>query len=315
MDDSQNQTQHESGQEPELPRGLAGVAELLRRNESTLDLGPGDPTPPGDDDDVVDPSPGEADQGEDGGDEEPGLSEDGLGMQPATGADGGDPDDPIALRLQELAEKAGVTIKELYATVIQLGGEQDEATTLGALKDQFRDYSQLEATRSAFEESRTVFENDMIRSRGELQEVIKLLPEVPDAIVQQAQQVYAASRDKEREALHLVKPEWKDAEAFARAQDAMLETVAEYGFKRADLDAVLDHRLTKLLWDFHVMRKRFSEANASAKKVTRVSKQRRVRGNQQAPKVALNKQLSQARDSHSTEEKTAAVSALLGAIK
>ncbi len=313
MDDSQNQTLLESGQEPELPRGLLGVAELLRRNESTLDLSPGDPAPPGDDDD--EPTPGEADQGEDGGDEEPGLSEDGLGMQPAKGTGGGDPDDPMALPLQELAEKAGVTLKELYATVVPLGGEQDEATTLGALKDQFREYSQLEATRSAFEESRTGFENDMIRSRGELQEVIKLLPEVPAAVLQQAQKVYAEARDKEREALHLIKPEWKDAEVFARAQDAVLETVGVYGFKRADLDAVLDHRLTKLLWDFHTMRQRFSEANASAKKVTKVSKQRRVRGNQQAPKVALNKQLSQARDSHSTETKTAAVSALLGAIK
>ena len=314
MDDSQSQSQLEAGDEPALPRGLAGVAEILRRNESTLDIDPDDPAPPGDREPVVD---GEADQGDEGDGEEPGLSEDGLGMQPATGDEGGDPDGPIALPLKGLAEKAGITVEELYATVVPLGGEQDESTTLGALKDQFRDYSQLDATRSAFEESRTVFENDMIRSRGELQELIKMLPEVPPALIKQAQDAYVESQDRERAALHLIKPEWKDAQAFARAQDAVLETVGEYGFKRADLDSVMDHRLTKLLWDFHVMRKRFSEANANAKKVVNPTRRKtRVRGNQQAPnKVALKTQLGQARESTSTEVKTRAVSALLASIK
>ncbi len=309
MEESNKQTQLEPGQEPELPRGLAGVAEILRRNESTLDLDPNDPQPPGEE-----PAAGVEDDQVDVVDAEPGLSEDGLGMQPAA-AGGGDPDEPIALALQELAEKAGVSLKELYATVVPLGGELHEATTLGALKDQFKDYSTLVETRDAFEEGRTLFENDMIRTRGELQELVKMLPEIPPAMVQKAAQAFADSRDQEREALHRIKPEWKDADTYARAQDAILETVSEYGFKRGDLESVFDHRLTKLLWDFHVMRERFSNANAGAKKVVTVGKQRRTRGHQQAPKVALKKQLAEARDSHSTETKTKAVSALLAALK
>ena len=95
----------------------------------------------------------------------------------------------------------------------------------------------------------------------------------------------------------------------------LLETVAEYGFKRGDLDSVQDHRLTKLLYDFSVMRERFAAANAGAKKVVTVGKQRRARSNQQAPKTALKTQLAQARESNSTEEKTKAVAALLGQIK
>ena len=308
---SEQQTQQpdtgDGEQQPDLPPGVAGVAEILRRAKAVEQ---GDAPRAGEPDESGDAMPpaGEPDKGDE---EQSGLSEDGLGMQPAAG-DGQAPGDSIALAMQSLAEKAGITLDELFATEVPLGGEL-EATTLGKLKDNYQDYSQLLETKTAFEDQRTEFENDMIRSRGELQEVISLLTaqgEIPQEVVLLAQQTLQNTKEKERAALLLIKPEWKNPEAFALAQDQIMETVQEYGFTRADLDSVLDHRLTKLLHDFHIMRERFASANAQSKRVIKQSRQRRAKSAREVPKQALQTQMEQAKTG-TTADKVAAVSALI----
>lgn len=309
MSDQQTQ-QPDTGneeQQPDLPPGVAGVAEILRRAKA---VDQGEAPPAGEPDESGDAMPpaGEPDEGNE---EQPGLSEDGLGMQPAAG-EGQAPGDSIALAMQSLAEKAGITLDELFATEVPLGG-QLEATTLGKLKDDFSDYSQLQESKTAFEDQRTTFENDMIRSRGELQEVISLLAaqgEIPQEVVVLAQQTLQTTREKEHASLLAIKPEWKDPTAFAAAQAQIMETVSEYGFTRADLDSVLDHRLTKLLHDFHIMRERFASANAQTKRVIKQSRQKRARTAKEAPKQALQTQLDQAKTG-TTADKVAAVSALI----
>lgn len=281
--------------------GVEGIANILRAA--------GADQPQADDD-------GEPTGGDLGSlpDDEPTLSEDGLGLQAASDADGGDSDAPLKRELAMLAEKAGLTIEELYAVEVKLGDDL-EPTTLGKLKDNFRDYSKLETAQSSFDEHRTEFENDMIRSRAELQEVIKLLPQVPQELIQQAQESFQAARDTERAALYLIKPEWKDPEVFARAQDQVMETVKDYGFTRVDLDAVLDHRLTKLLHDFHTMRERFKAANAGAKKVVTGTRQSKAKATRDRANRSQSQTLSDAAADRNTSNKASAVSELLKAIK
>ena len=208
----------------------------------------------------------------------------------------------------ELAEKAGVTVEDLYATEIPLGGDAG-LTTLGALKDSVQDFAQLDDKRTAFEDHRSTFERDMIRSRGELQEVIKLLPEIPPELVQHAQNQFADNLAKERQALYAIRPDWKDPEVFQHAQDEVFEVVKDYGFTRNDLDTVVDHRLTKLLWDFQTMAKRIAAANAGRKRVVKQSQQQRAR--KAVPATGLQAQLQAAKESSSTETKVGAVQALL----
>ena len=312
MSEQTTQTQPEpgEGQQPELPRGVAGVTEILRRAQA---LNQGDAPDAGglaDADDL--PPAGEPDKVvTTSDDDEPGLSEDGLGVQPAA-AEGQAPGDAIALAMQSLAEKAGLTLDELFDTEVPLGGGL-EATTLGKLKDQYQDYSQLTETKTAFEDQRTEFENDMIRSRAELQEIISILTaqgSIPQEMVVQAQNQLQDTRDRERAALLTIKPEWKDPAVFAVAQDQILETVSEYGFGRADLDSVLDHRLTKLLHDFHIMRERFKGANAQRKRVVKQSRQKRARSAKEAPRVELQSMIDKAK-SGTTADKVAAVSRLI----
>ncbi len=311
------QTQPEPGEgdqaPPELPKGVAGVAEILKRARA---VDQGDAPAAGELGDTAElpPEAGEPDKKGDAtkDDDKPGLSEDGLGLQPSA-SEGREPGDSIALAMQSLAEKAGITLEELFATEVPLGG-QLEATTLGKLKDDFSDYSQLQETKTAFEDQRTDFENDMIRSRAELQEVISLLTqqgvEIPQEMIVQAQTTLQDTKARERAALLTIKPEWKNPEVFAVAMDQILETVSEYGFTRTDLDSVLDHRLTKLLHDFHIMRGRFKDANAQRKRVVTQSRQKRAKSAKAAPAQELQVMIDKAKTG-TTAEKVAAVNRLI----
>ena len=143
------------------------------------------------------------------------------------------------------------------------------SVTLGELKDSYNDVAEIEEQRGAFDAHRTAFENEMIRSRGELQEVLKLLPELPQELIAQGRQRYAAQLDTERASLLSVKPEWADPVKFQAARDRMADAIADYGFRPSELDAVVDHRLTKLIFDFSVLKQRVAEAKASRKKLVR----------------------------------------------
>ena len=280
---------------------VPAVAQLLRDTVLPPDddptAGEGEPPKP-----LAVADEGQADEGA------PGLSEEGLGMELDDGGDAG-----ITDTLQSLAEKSGLTLEALYATEVALGDGRDP-TTLGALKDQFQDYSRLVEKTEAFDEQRLEFENNMIRSRGELQEIVKLLPPgaVTDELIAEAGRTFAETRERELTSLIKVKPEWKDPAAYALAQDQILETASEYGFNRADLQAVLDHRLIKLLHDFHTMRTRFKEANASVKRVVNASRNKRPARRQGAPSTELKNQIEAATTGGSTQQKAAAIAALIG---
>ncbi len=220
----------------------------------------------------------------------------------------GDP--PADDTLAALAEAQGVKVEDLYKLTIPMrdGGEP---VTLGDLKDRAAKAQNLDLLSVEIEDRRTEFENSMIRARQELSEVVSLLPEVPPALIERARAAHLENVDRERAALLVVKPEWADEGTFRRAQDDILEAVADYGFRRSDLDLVIDHRLTKLLHDFAGLKKRVAAANARVKEIRdaqpkggkRVSeeKQRRTRRDAAAERAKTG----------STGDKVAAVGNLL----
>jgi len=205
------------------------------------------------------------------------LSDDGIGLlslkSEALASDEGQG------ALAQLAEKAGLSMEALYKTPVPLGGELGEKT-LGELKDIAKTQNEFAEVRQAFDDEKMQHENEVIRSRQELNEIIQLLPQVPEALVQKARANFGTMVENERQALFTIKPEWRDEENFARAKEQIMSSASEYGFNKADLEGVFDHRLIKLLHDFSVLRGRFAEANAARKRqVAEHAKQTRTRGN------------------------------------
>jgi len=217
-----------------------------------------------------------------------------------------DDENPTKLEfLKDLAEKAGIDPKDLYSLKIALDGD-DEPITLGDLKDQRKDFQNVEQAREQVSVQREDFENEMIRAKAELQEVIGLLPELPPELIKRAVAQRQDHVDRERSSLLDIKPEWRDPAAYRAAQDEMLGVIGTYGFNRVDLDSIMDHRLTKLVWDFSQMKQRIARADARAKEIRKVAK-RNKQANRQRPKP---QQKEQAKPT-GTNEQVAAINDLI----
>ena len=206
---------------------------------------------------------------------------------PVGGGDTGDQSGAAIGSIQELAERAGISVEELYKLNVPLADGRG-VMPLGSLKDNVIEGQRVEQMRETFDSQRTEFENEMIRARQELNEIVGLLPELPPGLIAQAKQKHIAHQDKERAALLEVKPDWADPATFQRAQDDIFEVVSEYGYTRADMNLVLDHRLTKMMHDFSILKKRVAKANARMKEVRQPGSRR---GSKKS--AASNKQVQQ----------------------
>ena len=212
--------------------------------------------------------------------------------------------------LAELAESAGITLDELYKLNVSLADGRGEIP-LGKLKDDVTEGARVEEMREQLETNRSEFENEMIRARQELSVMVGLLPELPPEFIAKAKQQHIEHLDTERAALLDIKPEWADPAKFQAAQDHILTAVADYGFSRADLNMISDHRLTKLLHDFATLKERVSKANARLKEVRENAAKRPARKKADATKAQKTATLTDAQNSSQTRDKVAGVAQIL----
>lgn len=220
------------------------------------------------------------------------------------------PDEGGKLSLSQLAERAGISEEELYQLNIPLKDERGEVS-LGTLKEGYTENERLKDQRQKLDSERTDWENEQIRVRQELQQLVSLLPELPPELLQQAQRAHTAAVDQNTAALLEIKPEWADTHAFQRAQNDILNVVKDYGFDRTDLDAVLDYRLTKMLHDFAMLKKQVAEAGTLMKEVrSKGTSQQGAARNPTVKDPALQAALAKAKTGDSVDKQNA-VAALL----
>ncbi len=212
--------------------------------------------------------------------------------------------------LAQLAESAGITLDELYKLNVSMADGRGEMP-LSQLKDNVTEGSRIEEQREQLETNRSEFENEMIRARQELSVMVGLLPELPPEFIAKAKQQHIEHLDTERAALLDIKPEWADPAKFQAAQDHILTGISEYGFSRADLNMISDHRLTKLLHDFATLKERVGKANARLKEVRDNAAKRPARKKADATKAQKNATLAQAQTSSQTRDKVAGVAQIL----
>lgn len=294
-----------SGQQHPDARGLEAVQSLFRES---LGIKPADEGAEGEGDNQGDEN---VSLGNINDDPELDLAEPDESQSPAETAGAGDP----ITEVLGLAESAGMDAEALYKLKVPLGDEHDPVT-LGALKDAYQSDQRIESKRLELEEERSDFQNEMIRSRGELAELIRLLgpDKIPPELIAHAQRAHIQQLDEQRSELLAIFPEWRDPSAFQSGQDEILAAVADYGFRRADLDSVVDHRLTKLLHDFARMKRRVDKATAKAKELKKRGGTKRAQG--KAPsdhdqRRSREQQQQAARESRDSEVKISAISDLL----
>ena len=290
-------------------RGLGGVAELLKQASEQSDNEP-NKDPDGQGSASADQAGGDGADNEPSGESQQSIIDNALADPEPDQQKAGGGSDNKPTTLAELAESAGITLDELYQLNVTLadgGGEMP----LSKLKDNVTEGVRVEEMRETLTNDRSEFENEMIRARQELQEVVGLLPDLPPEFLAKAKQQHINHLDEERTAMLQIKPEWADPAKFQAAQDFMLTAVSDYGFNRADLNMISDHRLTKLLHDFAGLKERVGKANARLKEVRENAAKRPARKKADATKSQKQSTIDNAQNSSQTRDKVAGVAQIL----
>jgi len=188
-------------------------------------------------------------------------------------------DDDESLDANALAKKLDITVKELYSVKFKYG-DQGESLTLGELKDVGARAGQLDDEAEMLVDDRTRLDNDNMKSRVEIQNIVSLLPieSLTPALIQQSKEQHESLVRQERIALHETIPGWKEPSVELTDRAAMNAHLAEYGFKEVEANYMIDHRLIKFIHDMTVMRDRSKLKAAEVRKIAKKNQRRRRPG-------------------------------------
>lgn len=175
-----------------------------------------------------------------------------------------------------LAEKLAMSVEEIYKIEFPYG-QNGESLSLGELKDVGVRARDIDSQSEQLEIDREAHTNDKMISRAEMQNIISLMPDIPQALVDQAQIQYRNVVNQERVLLMETMPAWSDPAVERTARDNILENLKTYGFTAVELKHMLDHRLVKLLDDFTRLKARAVLPKTVVKAATKRGKQKRTK--------------------------------------
>lgn len=184
--------------------------------------------------------------------------------------------------LEDLAKSAGLEVDALYDLAIPIGeGDQAKTLTLGEIKDIAKQASDLTVRGLELDESHAKRTADLMRDRGELQELFALLPETArtDELREKARNIFEAKAKAERRRAREAIDGWDDDQKRLEDLEGMVEHLEGYGFEKTYLMGVLDHRMVNYIRESWQREKRMTEA------MERV-KQLRAAGSKPAPAAA-----------------------------
>ena len=212
-----------------------------------------------------------------------------------------------------LAEKLGITPTELFRE-LKIPIEGGEPLTLEEIKragSKLRGVSEVTET---LEQQRVDFENEVMVQRQQLQSLIGELPQdtLTAEFVQGVQAKHSTYVATETQALLEVRPDLKDPAKFNATRQLMIDFVAPYGFRPAEIDGIIDHRLAKFVIDMAEKDQRIRQLEKDAAHKPRADRKRS--GKVPAPVSATRRNRAAAAKAKggSREDKVSAINALLG---
>lgn len=192
------------------------------------------------------------------------ADEEGTELDGSEGEPGGEsrPRKGVPKDLDELAERLGVEVEELYGVELTLGGK-GKRVKLSELKDSASSAADLEARELEFEESRIERENALLRERQELDWAIAQMPATDPrfkAVRDRAAAELKKMRDGAERAMLDTIREWKDPAVRTRELDELNAFVQQYGFDAGSIGRIHDPKLMKLLRDSMLREQRIRAA-------------------------------------------------------
>ncbi len=221
--------------------------------------------------------------------------------------DSGESQEPInpPKNLDELAERLNIGVAELYKLELP-DPTSGESHTLGELKDMLANTADLTGRELELNERRVKQENEQVKSRQDLEEILKSLP--PEAIMPEVLAKARLEREVylERELVRVldVIPEWDNAERKRTDWKGIQDHMAEYGYSPTQVDNIAEHQMIRFMRDAMINKTLIEKALARSKPVTRIAKSR-------AAKPAPKKTAPTATPQSHINDQLAAIDALI----
>jgi hypothetical protein len=180
----------------------------------------------------------------------------------AQGAAPGDSQDVVTLA--DLAKHLELEPSDVYELEIPIG--DGVTTTLGQLKDEFKEYGPAKEYQKTLEHDRSEFEKQVLQTRAELNAIVSAIPdEMRETVISAGREHQAQwAKEQEKAVLEAI-PDWQDADNRAKDRALIIEYGAEYGFSEPEMTYTQDARTLRMLRDFANMRRELQEMRAAAK--------------------------------------------------
>jgi len=189
--------------------------------------------------------------------------------------------------LNELAERTGIKVEDLYAIEIPASEDGGESQTFGKLKDLAAGESDYAGRELELTERRVKFGNDQAKARAELEIVLKSLPEgaIKPEVLAKARKEREVMLDREAARVLDVIPEWSSDDTRRADLAGIGEHMEQYGFEKGHIDQIADHRMLRYMRDNFNRMKLVEKALAGVKPVKPVPKSRSAQPARLTPKI------------------------------
>ena len=178
------------------------------------------------------------------------LSQDDQSVGADKAESGGNREKTKPQQFNDLAEQLGMDLDDLYKLQVK-SSEDGEPVTIEQLKDLHKERSDFQLNQIEWEENRTAAEQQLMREKAELQEILQALPqkaikpEVLERLRNRSEQTVKVERQKTLEVI----PDWKDAKVREADIAGMTEHLQQYGFPVNYLEQIVSHQQLKYIRD------------------------------------------------------------------
>ena len=165
---------------------------------------------------------------------------------PKSGDDPGTDD----LTPTNLAEKLGMTPAALFKA-LKIPVDGGDPLTLEEFKAAGKQLRGVRDAQSDLAEKRVAFENETMTQRQMLSGMLAKIPAdlLTDDLVAGVQMEHQQYVEGERKSLLAIRPDLNDQAKWSGVRSMIVEHLRPYGFRDAEVDGIIDHRLAKYVID------------------------------------------------------------------
>lgn len=173
--------------------------------------------------------------------------------------------------IQEVAEKLGLKVEEVYALEVPLAGDGSKVT-IGQLKDSIDELKTFEVKRLQFEEEKVQFEAGATRAKDELSAIVtKLKGVIPqqhfETLIEAGRAEYANRMNQEKAKVFEYIPEWTNKDTLVKEVSEINEFLEPY-FGKDAFKQFNNAKMIKLIRDATKREQRIKAAIAKMTELT-----------------------------------------------